>query len=240
MEYGVTEFEAKNDLYNETDEDFWTETQDSIVLTENTKMLPIEDEFDIIVYVSAEDEAWNFNYSSFELTVDNVAPTLTNLLPTGTLRDKAVELNVETDQIATCKFDEQNRDYDKMSNVFESSDGLIHSYSFSELDYDDYKYYVKCSDEVENVGEGVIEFVLKRRSSRGGGSGSYQPPVVEDTLLFNEADVTLNYTEEAETIVKENEQSDSITGMIIAETRERTIIDIIIEAILGFFNYFFR
>ena len=133
--------------------------------------------------------------SGYNIEVDNDAPILSNLLPSGSSTNRYPELEVDTNEISTCRFADANVSYDNMTKTFGTPDGLAHNYGLGKSDYGLYSYYVKCKDAVGNVGEGYIEF----RIVKGGGGGGPSGPITYNNNL-NETDITTdsNYTLEEE------------------------------------------
>ncbi len=128
-----------------------------------------------------------------DFEVDNTAPVLSNLLPTGSSTNRYPELEVDTDENATCRFDSSNISYENMTMNFSSTNRLAHIYDLGKQGYGTYTYYVKCSDDLDNIGEGIIEFTVKKSSSSGGSTPT-TPPVYNNNI--NDTTTGSNYTEE--------------------------------------------
>jgi len=130
--------------------------------------------FNITITDFAGNSIWD---DSTSITLDNDAPILTNLAPSGEITDTTPDLYLNTNENATCRFNTANISYENMTN-FAITGTKAHSNPLGTLEEGDYEYYVRCADVLGNIGEGKVSFTVEK-SSPGGGGPSGNP------ILFN-------------------------------------------------------
>ena len=64
---------------------------------------------------------------------------------------KNIDLKVDTNEVATCRYSSTNRSYDKMmNNMIPSSSGKNHKVTLSVVEGNTYTYYIQCADKFLN------------------------------------------------------------------------------------------
>jgi hypothetical protein len=147
------------------------------------------------------------------ITLDNDAPILTNLLPSGTISDTTPDLYLNTNENANCRFNTANISYENMTN-FAITGVKAHSNPLGTLEEGDYEYYVRCADVLGNIGEGKISFTVEK-SSPGGGGPSGNP------ILFNTKNNTTNTTKLGTASVPEQSFIGGTTNQIKPEEEQK-------------------
>ena len=121
--------------------------------------------------------------SRTSVTFDGNAPVRSNGSPSGTLSvgTTSVDLELNTDETATCKYDTSSGTaYASMSNTFTSTNSTSHSETVSSLTAGSYTYYVRCIDAATNANTSdySISFTIASASTPAAttSSGSSRPP----------------------------------------------------------------
>lgn len=150
----------------------------------STAMLSSDNRLHNFVYTVAVDSSYNFyirckdssgNISnqgvvSFKVdkagSVDNTAPTLSNLLPSGKLLSGTTQVNLQasTNEGSVCKYSSnQNANFDQMLGM-DSSNGTTHIKSVNGLvDEGSYNYWILCKDLAGNLSlKGNISFSIDK------------------------------------------------------------------------------
>ena len=106
------------------------------------------------------DGVQNRSLINLQGTVQNTAPTITQVSPSGTLTDNLVTLSATTDRPATCKYDKNNVAYSSMQNSFAITGITNHEKTLTDVEEGDYTYYVKCRTTAGAVtaNSGIISF----------------------------------------------------------------------------------
>ena len=95
--------------------------------------------------VSAVPEVYTWSETNSS-NADITAPVLSNSLPTWTVTTSWVNLQVTTDEIATCKYDTSDTDYSSMADIFTTTNATEHSTAFSASLWNN-TVYVRCEDD---------------------------------------------------------------------------------------------
>jgi hypothetical protein len=119
-------------------------------------------------YVKCKDVAGNINKTSsiigFDYAPENEqGPSITGFAPFSTVYQNEVALSVNTDESATCRYSEQDQDFDLMAGSLFTADGLQQIATVVLDGYGNHPYYVRCRGENGSV-EGsfaTIEFEYK-------------------------------------------------------------------------------
>lgn len=94
---------------------------------------------------------------------DNRAPVLSNLLPVGNLPSStsSVTIQVSTDEVASCKLDINDKDFNLMSISLTSNDGRTHQHPTNVSSDTQYAYFIKCRDDSDNTSDSSrVEFSI--------------------------------------------------------------------------------
>lgn len=121
--------------------------------------------------------------------IDTVAPVISGALPTGeqqcTSDPRNVDIQITTDENATCKYDTADDTYDNLSNTFTTTGTTSHSQTLSLACDASYTYYCRCKDGYDNKNGSSTSITFPIESSPpppvnvtgscygGGGQGSY-------------------------------------------------------------------
>jgi len=104
-----------------------------------------------LYYVRCVDEAKNKNTISGQIKFTYSlpeGPKIVDLEPSGgVVYQGSVALIATTDKEASCRFAENDVDYDRMGDFFDTGDGLFHQAFVDLPDYGFYSYYVRCMDK---------------------------------------------------------------------------------------------
>jgi hypothetical protein len=115
----------------------------------HTKLRSFEDG-SYTFYVRCKDAYNNIGQSkTIGFTIDTNAPTILSTTPTGTVNQQQIELRLDTDEIATCKWSKTNQDYDHLGNQFQITGSTIHQQSLTLTDGIN-TYYLSCKDATGN------------------------------------------------------------------------------------------
>jgi hypothetical protein len=101
-------------------------------------------------YVRCVDGAKNKNTVSGQISFTYSlpeGPKISDLQPSGVIYQSTLALIATTDKAASCRFSEDNLDYDRMGDFFDTSDGFLHQATVDLPDYGFYSYYVRCVDK---------------------------------------------------------------------------------------------
>jgi len=114
------------------------------------------------VYVRCKDELNNIMQNSLLVTfkIDTAAPVITVVAPGSKVVGEFTELKITVNENAECRYEDDDDDFDDMDD-FDTITGDTFITSLSELDDDTYTYYIKCKDQVGNIAEKSIEFVVE-------------------------------------------------------------------------------
>ena len=124
---------------------------------------------------------------------DIIPPTIISVGPQGIVTTSNPTLNVQTNEVAKCKFSSSDVDYDEMSSFFGSYDTL-HSQSLT-LEEGDYDFYVRCEDTSGNTN--LQSYIISFSVSFNSISNIIQevfPPIImssEPSGAINSSDVVL-------------------------------------------------
>jgi hypothetical protein len=139
---------------------------------------------DLVVEAKITDCLGRTNSASGVFKVDLINPPATVIGPSGTVDGPLVNLTIDTNKLAECRFDVVDKSFDDMAFMFNTSDGYHHWY---ELDLEDghYSYRYRCKDVIDNTMPWglIIEFDVDstenigttttvQASSQSSGSGS--------------------------------------------------------------------
>lgn len=122
------------------------------------------------------------NYSiclGYQCLQDRAPPSITIVspdegeqFPSGT---GSVDLEIQTDENATCKYDNSDVGYADMTGSFNTGDNTNHTASISTSSGQSYTYYIRCRDVAGNVNlvSAVVNFSVKEvaKPAAGGGGG---------------------------------------------------------------------
>ncbi|MFC2154082.1 hypothetical protein ACFLRC_01185 [Candidatus Altiarchaeota archaeon] len=116
------------------------------------------------VFVRCKDDVGNVMSSSHidTISLDITPPVVSDPLPQGSVSTPMQTLSVNTDEIATCRYDLSDKTFSSMDNTFSVTDSTIH-YSPVEASTGSNTYYIRCSDEVGNKMESsiLIQFTVE-------------------------------------------------------------------------------
>lgn len=108
--------------------------------------------------------------------IDQTPPIRTNGLPAGELPAGVtnVEISLETDDLATCKYSlAADTLYDDMANDISSAFGRFHSVEVDTEDGQEYTFYIRCENihGFENTDDFIITFSIKETPEEGSEPG---------------------------------------------------------------------
>ena len=88
-------------------------------------------------------------------------PTIKNLNPQGLVTSQSVQITLDTDDLAYCRYSTSDTSYGNMTKM-ETSDGLYHSVLLGTLNKGSYTYYVRCQDFEGNSNSSsqVVKFTV--------------------------------------------------------------------------------
>ena len=91
--------------------------------------------------------------------LDQEPPEILDTNPEGTIKDTTPTLEVETDEQAECRYDEDDAEFEDMRYEFSTDDGILHEDTIS-LSSGSYVYYARCNDSIGNANNvsATIEF----------------------------------------------------------------------------------
>jgi hypothetical protein len=121
--------------------------------TSHTKTVDLGEPGNYTYYVRCEDDKGNKNTVSSKIEFEYIlpeGPKISDLQPNGVIYESDVALFVSTDKTATCRFSEEDIDYDDMGDSFDTNDGSLHQATVNLDDYGSYVYYVRCADNDGN------------------------------------------------------------------------------------------
>lgn len=137
--------------------------------------------------VNATDASGNVNSSIITVTVgDNIAPIASGGSPTGTITNSTPELNVTSNENATCKFSvDAEYNYTTMNYTF-SGTSLAHNYTLITAlsgSGTSHTVYSRCNDTTGNVATTSYSwsFTVGTAASSGGGGSSGGSQVISVT-----------------------------------------------------------
>ena len=78
--------------------------------------------------------------------VNSSSPKIIFSLPSGLVNKDNTLLIVKTNELAYCKYDTNNLNYENMPNNFSNTGSINHNQTISGLSNSDYTYYVRCQD----------------------------------------------------------------------------------------------
>ncbi|MFC2136436.1 hypothetical protein ACFLTH_17615, partial [Bacteroidota bacterium] len=148
---------------------------------------------------------------SVVFTIDRTAPQITDSGPnnpfTSPIQGSSARLAVDTDEIATCKYDTFDEIYDSMSNIFSSTDSTNHYSDITGLADGGHIYYVRCKDALGNkmsLSEQINFYTNKKPTAKI--DLDKNPPLKEGRY---EVDVTTSEDLASEPTLQYNFQDDS-------------------------------
>ncbi len=106
---------------------------------------------------------------------DTAPPVVLSALPSGaqtcTSNPQSVNLQVSTDENATCRYGTMDASYSSLPSVFGTTGGTSHTQTVSASCGTAYTYYVRCADSVANQSaiSTPISFSIAAASTGGGG-----------------------------------------------------------------------
>jgi hypothetical protein len=127
--------------------------------------------------------------------VDVFPPVRSNGSPTGVLAEKvtAVELTLNTDEIATCRYSTvAGTSYESMTNTFSETKSIFHATAVGGLSCGNaYSFFVRCADLLgnKNMDDFIISFSIKSctpppLSSFPAGGAPFSPPPPPPQVSF--------------------------------------------------------
>jgi len=104
-------------------------------------------------------------------------PVLKNVNPQGTVTSSSVNITLETNDLARCRYSTSDTAYESMGNDIYTPDGLYHSGSIGTLKDGSYTYYVRCKDFEGNANDAsaVLSFKVGDIDCIGGNCSSTPP-----------------------------------------------------------------
>ena len=78
------------------------------------------------------------------------APVISNAKPIGIVQPGSVTISVDTADLARCRYNTSDVNFNSMEGVLSSPDGLTHSANLGVLSNGSYTYYVRCKDFAGN------------------------------------------------------------------------------------------
>lgn len=95
--------------------------------------------------------------------VNSSAPKVVDSSPTGVLGDSLVEIQVDTDEQATCKYGTTDTSFDNLADTFSQTNGVIHKTTLNEVAEGFHTYYVRCEDTTNHEMDSshLIQFTVE-------------------------------------------------------------------------------
>ncbi|MFH1506074.1 MAG: fibronectin type III domain-containing protein, partial [archaeon] len=119
-------------------------------------------------YIRCSDGSGNeMNESAIiSFAVDSMPPTITEsfISPSGIVEQDYAYMTVKTNEDSTCRFDDEDDDYNDLSRVFSQTGQTEHVHMLEDLGSGDHTYYVRCKDEFDNEMQAseILEFEVNR------------------------------------------------------------------------------
>ncbi|MBW2990760.1 hypothetical protein KY348_03580 [Candidatus Woesearchaeota archaeon] len=108
------------------------------------------------LYVRCKDFEDNIGQSqAINFTIDTSSPGISGIKPTGTLTQEQITLSFNTNEIATCRWDKTNQDYDSLYNQFQTTGATLHEQPLTLIQGIN-TYYVSCKDLLGNYNDPPI------------------------------------------------------------------------------------
>jgi hypothetical protein len=123
---------------------------------------------DYVYYVACKDLAENVGEpEQLAFTVDTQPPVITVVSPSGTVLTRSAELNVSTNEQASCKFDISDVSYPSMQSLFQATNARSHKHLLTGLAQGAYLYSVRCKDGAGNANpsSASVLFTVNQRPS---------------------------------------------------------------------------
>lgn len=145
-------------------------------------------------YVRCQDAAKNKNTVSGQIKFAYSlpeGPKIIDLEPSGgVVYQGSVALIATTDKAASCRFAENNVDYDRMGDFFDTGDGLFHQAFVDLPDYGFYSYYVRCMDKNGVLGakSEMISFEYQNPNPEPEASALEPEPVICEQIQIGRKD----------------------------------------------------
>lgn len=79
-----------------------------------------------------------------------MAPSISNAKPIGIVQPGPVTISVDTADLARCRYNTSDVNFNSMEGVMSSPDGLTHSANLGVLSNGSYTYYIRCKDFAGN------------------------------------------------------------------------------------------
>lgn len=172
---------------------------------------------------------------------DTTAPTLSGLLPMGTLPESTTSVNLQviTNEEASCRYDLMNKTYGLMLNNFLSLDQKSHFFSLNVTNDTSYTFYVRCQDLKQNESTfGVISFSVDKK-----GAVDNMAPLLSNLLPVGEVasgtkQVTLQVSSNEASICKySTNQNANFDQMVSLNTSSGVTHQALISGLMDGANY---
>lgn len=123
--------------------------------------------------------------------VNSSAPKITGSSPSGILGESLVELHVDTDEQATCKYGTSDTTYDNLPETFTQTNGVLHKTTLTGVGEGFHTYYVRCEDTTDHEMDSshLLQFTVELPPTAKI-ELSDNPPVKEGTI-----EITLTLSE---------------------------------------------
>ncbi|PLW79590.1 hypothetical protein C0585_07020 [Candidatus Woesearchaeota archaeon] len=103
-------------------------------------------------YTSCKDSSNNTNDAkTLSFTIDTNIPTIVSKDPDETTTTDYFTLKIVTDEIARCRYDTSNVDFDEMENLFMDTDSTLHEQDIFDVSEGELTYFIGCEDLGGNI-----------------------------------------------------------------------------------------
>ena len=182
-------------------------------------------------------EMLDSGYVQIGVADDTMPPSVSWTDPRGTINYNGIVLRANTNEPASCKYDDNDAAYSSMSSLFEGA-SITHESDLGVLADGSYLFYVRCMDPSSNVmdNSAIINFTITTAGNGSGDPYEEDPPVVSlvaplsnttdgDGLIlfqYNVTDVSsINFCELA--VNHTIKQTDNTVTRNITETFSQTL-----------------
>jgi hypothetical protein len=101
-------------------------------------------------YLRCKDAHNNIAQSKIiSFTIDTNPPAILSITPTGTVNQQEIELRLNTDETATCKWGKTNQEFEYLDNLFHTTGATLHEQPLILIEGIN-TYYVICKDSTGN------------------------------------------------------------------------------------------
>ena len=180
------------------------------------------------------ESGYDWGDANYTLTVDTIAPTITDISNGGTTTSSSANLTAETNENAICKYDSDDVAYNSMEDIFSHTNNLEHWTSVS-LDLGENTFYVRCKDVYGNMDPSSEEVTWTREeeeddsSGNNGGSNTNTDEDIETsneqilTPLLVTANPVSQEVAETTKVLRQNEKISFNLGTAVHEVKVQKI-----------------